>query len=87
LALKSLCCYCLRAKTSYHRRCTELIVRRFEVELKVKLKVKLKAKLEVGLEAKQEEVESSIEVMEALDEFEGCEECNNSVDWSIGRME
>jgi hypothetical protein len=58
----------LKAKTSYRRRRTELIVERFEV----------------GLEAERGEVESSIE---ALNEFEGCKEYNDSVDKPTDRME
>jgi hypothetical protein len=64
----------LKAKTSYRRRRTELIVERLEV------------RLEVGFEAKLE-AKSSIEVVGALDEFEGRMEYNDDVDRSTGRME
>jgi hypothetical protein len=64
----------LKAKTSCRRRRTELIVERLEVGL------------EVGFEAKLE-AESSIKVVGALDEFEGCMEYNDDVDRSTGRME
>ena len=53
----------MKAKTSYHRRCTELIVKRFKVEFEAKLEARLEAELEAKLEAKRREVESSIEVV------------------------
>jgi hypothetical protein len=63
----------LKAKTSYRRRCIELIVKRLEVRLKVRLEVRFKAKLKA---------KSSIKVIGALNKFEGYKECNDSVDWS-----
>lgn len=47
----------MKAKTSYHRRRTELIVERLEAERK-----ELDIGIEAGLEAERREVESSIEV-------------------------
>jgi hypothetical protein len=64
----------LKAKTSYRRRRTELIVKRLEVRLEVRFEAKLEAK-------------SSIEVVRALDEFEGRMEYNDDVDRSTGRIE
>jgi hypothetical protein len=68
----------LKAKTSYRRRRTELIVERLEVGLEVGLKVGLEAKLEA---------KSSIEVVGALDEFEGRMEYNDDVDRSTSCIE
>jgi hypothetical protein len=68
----------LKAKTSYRRRRIELIVKRLEVRLEVGLRVRFEAKLEA---------ESSIEVVGALDKFEGRMEYNNDVDRSTSYME
>ena len=68
----------MTAKTSYYCRCIKLIVKRLKVKLKVRFEVRFEAKLEA---------KSSIEVVGALDEFEGRMEYNDDVDRSTSCIE